>query len=36
MVELEACLSKIGKCFLQISNVIFLLGTFDYDIINIC
>jgi hypothetical protein len=28
-------LPEIGKCFLQISNVIFLLRAFHYDIINI-
>jgi hypothetical protein len=27
--------AEIGKCFLQISNVIFLLCAFHYDIINI-
>jgi hypothetical protein len=28
-------LPEIGKCLLQISNVIFLLRAFHYDIINI-
>jgi hypothetical protein len=28
-------LPKIGKCFLQISNVVFLLRALHYDIINV-
>ncbi|KAL5647155.1 hypothetical protein ACJX0J_041510, partial [Zea mays] len=31
----HANLPKISKCFLQISNVVFLLGALHYDIINI-
>jgi hypothetical protein len=31
----QASLPEIGKCLLQISNVIFLLRAFHYDIINI-
>jgi hypothetical protein len=33
--NLRPFLLKISKCFMQISNVIFLLRAFDYDIINI-
>jgi hypothetical protein len=35
-VQLEASFPEVGKCFLQIGYVIFLLRTLDYDVINIC
>jgi hypothetical protein len=35
-IQLETSPSEISKCLLQISNMIFLLHAFNYDVINIC